>query len=215
MTNVIFPPRRLGSSEDWGRDVEGRINKISRALTLTRQTLENLERQSVSQGGLVVNQIQKLWNTSLSLQGQNEVLGERLSTLQGETYVNVNSFGPQETLTKPEWASAAVVIAGMEAVSNPGTGWAARIDVYAETHSISSGDITGNRAVAQGAMGWEPGTPGTAPDFLSFESLPRVRFFGGDEGDDTLYLRPYGVQVGGGSTSVTHTFNLTTTVFWV
>lgn len=212
-TNLKFPPRRLGASEDWGRSLEDQLNKISRAADLANQTLGNLERQAVSQGDLAAKQIQGLWNTSLLIQSQNVLLAERISTAHTESSVGVNAFGPQFTVTKPEWSHGAIIIVGLEAVSNPGTGWLARIDIYSETHPITSSSISENRVVAQGAMGFEPGAPVDPPDHLGFESLPGVRFF--DDEDETLYLRPYGLQVGGGSTSVIHRFNLSTTILWV
>lgn len=213
MVNLIYPPRRLGVSEDWGRAIEDQINKLSKSTDLSLQTLKNLERQAVSRGELVARQIQELWNTSLLLQSQNVRLSERLYIENTQSSVSRNAFGSQFTVTKPEWASAGIVLASMSSISNPGTGWLARIDVYAETYSITSSSISEHRVIAQGSMGYDPASPISPPDHLAFESLPGVRFF--SEGEQTLYVRPYGLQVGGGSTSVTHQFELTITVFWV
>lgn len=213
MSSVIFPPRRLGVSEDWGRSIENQISNLSKAASLTMQTLKNLERHASSRGELVSRQIQELWNASLLLQSQTTVLNERISIESTQSSVSVNSFGSQATVLKPEWASAGIVIASMSAISNPGTGWLARIDIYAETYPISSGDISENRVIAQGSMGYDPESPINPPDHLAFESLPGVRFF--EDEEDIIYIRPYGLQVGGGSTSVTHEFELTFTVFWV
>jgi len=213
MANLILPPRRLGVSEDWGRAIEAQINRLSKSTDLTLQTLKNLERQAASREGLVARQIQGLWNTTLLLQSQTVRLNERISIETFGASVRPNSFGSQTSVTKPEWANAAIVVVGLEATSNPGTGWLARIDVYSETYSISSSSISEHRVVAQGSMGHDPASPGAALDHLAFESLPGVRFF--DESDETLYIRPYGLQVGGGSTSVTHQFDITFTIFWV
>ena len=213
MVNLIFPPRRLGISDDWGRSIENQINRLSKSTDLSLQTLKNLERQAVSRGELVSRQIQKLWNTSLLIQSQNVRLNERVFIEDTPSSVGLNAFGPQFEVDKPEWANAGIALASMSSISDPGNGWLARIDVYAESYPISSSSISEHRVIAQGSMGYDPASPIDPPDHVAFESLPGARFF--EEGEELLYIRPYGLQVGGGSTSVTHQFELTITVFWV
>lgn len=213
MTKIIFPRRNLGVSEDWGRAIEERVQGISSSLDLSRQVVDNIERTTPGRRGIIAREIETSRGIINQLDRQNELISERISRYEGNTSVRPDSFGPSITVEKPSWARAAVVIASLDAISNPGTGWLARIDVYTETEPISSGNIDEHRVIAQGSMGHEPGAPVDPLDHLSYLSLPGVRFF--EEFEDTLYVRPYGVQVGGGSTSVTHQFSITLSIFWV
>src|SRR5699024_12104045 len=46
----------------WGRSIENQISNLSKAASLTMQTLKNLERHASSRKELVSRQIQELWN---------------------------------------------------------------------------------------------------------------------------------------------------------
>jgi len=205
-TDLKFPRRNLGKSEDWGRKVESVLKNQYLNADLLDQTLENLTRRSEAQSRQLIRRIEALRGAASAIRTTNDRLDERLTIGEWTAEVNLNSFSSQETVTAPEWAESAIVLLGLNVLSNPSSGWSARIDGYSETSSIGSGNIDEHRVVLQGGVG--QGSTG----FVSY-SFPGVRFL--SESSRTIYLRLYGLQTGGGSTSYTHRFQATYSILWV
>lgn len=212
MLHKVFPPRNLGLSEPWGREVESFIDQTRDSLQDFNQVLDNLGKTKAAQQGVFSRLLSDLRGASNRLADTNEVLSGRFSSDRFQSNIRPLVLGTQISLEAPEWASAGIVFSSLSAVSNPGTGWVARVDLLAEPEPISS-YVTGSRVVAAGGMGFEP-IPGlTPPTVLMYETFPQARFL--DDFNRELFIRPIGVQVGGGSTSVTHVIEVEVSVLWV
>lgn len=210
----VFPRRNLGAAEDWGRHVENRIRGIYGGSQAVSQALGNFSRVETSRGSLLSRTIARMGEASQLLHESALTLQERFTFDSYETNLPRNAFGSSLSVTSPDWARAAVVFVGVRAISDPGNGWLARVDIFAEAHPITSyNDSIWGREVAVAGMGYDPESGAPRATVATFNSFPGARFL--DEDSRQIFLRPYAIQVGGGSTSVTHRVELSMEVIWV
>src|SRR5690625_7638729 len=118
-TDLKFPRRNLGKSEDWGRKVESVLKNQYLNADLLDQTLEILTRRSEAQSRQLIRRIEALRGAASAIRTTNDRLDERLTIGEWTAEVNLNSFSSQETVTAPEWAESAIVLLGLNVLSNP------------------------------------------------------------------------------------------------
>lgn len=71
MTENIFPARQLGAGDTWGREVETRLEELSRELAIERQKTANLTRGSNTQAGTVAQLSNSIDNLLMQLEEQS------------------------------------------------------------------------------------------------------------------------------------------------
>lgn len=207
----VFPPRNLGLAEPWGREVENFLRQENTSLDLTSQRQRNLERHMTSRDTLLERQISQLEGTVQDLQAIQRRVSETVSTDSYSETVSGNSWGSTVQVQRPQWASVAMVIAGMDNVTNQSSPWYGEIEIIASNSSPVIGDVNNNKDPVKALV-----SDGSAV----IQSNPRIVLFsdpGGSEDnpDPTtpLYLRARGIRQGGTS-SRTYSFDVAYAVIW-
>src|SRR5690625_2757054 len=140
----VFPPRNLGLAEPWGREVENFLRQENTSLDLTSQRQRNLERHMTSRDTLLERQISQLEGTVQDLQAIQRRVSETVSTDSYSETVSGNSWGSTVQVQRPQWASVAMVIAGMDNVTNQSSPWYGEIVIIAFNSSYISGVVINN-----------------------------------------------------------------------
>lgn len=205
--SVVFPPRNLGLGEPWGRTIESEIVRLNNSLDLTGQSQGNLSRHKDSQDTHISRQIVQLREVVNQLEENQLRISQTVSTESWSETISGNSWGNLQVVEGPPWASSAIVVAGMDNITNQSSPWWGRIEIIASTSSPVTGDIDKSR---------DPVRAQVDDGYSIVESNPRVLTFT-DKGEDDeitpLYLRARGVSQGG-SSSRTYSFDAAYAVIW-
>ena len=205
--NTVFPPRNLGLGEPWGRAVEQEVIRLNNSLDLTEQSQGNLNRHKDAQDTQTSRQIVQLQEAVGQLEENQRRINQTVSSGSWTETIAGNSWGDLIEVEGPAWANAAVVIAGMDNITNQSSPWWGRIEIIASSSSPSTGDIDKSR---------DPVRALVDEGFSVVQSNPRiVRFLDKGENDSStsLYLRARGVRQGG-TTSQTYTYDAAYAVIW-
>lgn len=204
-----LPVRNLGAGEDWGRQVENRLKSLTRGIKIASETVGNLERRKNSQNQRSTIRLEQLSGLVDRLGSQNEELSSRIGFGEWQANLTPGAFGEYVEVEAPPGYVSGAVIVGMSMLSNPKTGWGARVDVFAENYVPNSSLIGGLRAVAVGGI---HGANATSDPGYAYQVDPAIRALGSSS---SLFIRPIGVQVDGGSTSVVHQVLFHYVVIWI
>lgn len=205
---TVFPPRNLGLGEPWGRAVESEVIRLENEMSRLERARGNLSRHGESQNTQSVRQINQLRGLLDQLEANQQRVRQSIATGSWSETISGNSWGSLQTIERPLWATSAVVIAGLDNITNQSSPWWGRIEVIASATSPTTGDVGKSR---------DPVRAEVDSEFSLVSSNPRMVTFLDDEEDATsktpLYIRARGVRQGGTS-SRTYTFDAAYAVIW-
>jgi|SRR5690625_2163984 len=208
--STVFPSRNLGLGEPWGRAVEQEVIRLNNSQDLAGQSQRNLSRHKDAQDTQTSRQIVQLREVIGQLEENQQRISETVSTGSWSESVSGNSWGEMQEVERPSWASSAIVVAGLDNITNQSSPWWGRIEVIASSSAPVTGDLDKSR---------DPVRAQVDAGYSIVESNPRIIQFSGsgeeDVGDPTtpLYIRARGVRQGGTS-SRTYTFDAAYAVIW-
>lgn len=209
---IVFPPRNLGLGEPWGRAVEGEVVRLNNEMSRAGQSQGNLSRHKDAQDTQTARQISQIRDILDQLESNQLRISQTVSTGSWSESVSGNSWGELQEVERPPWASSAIVVAGLDNITNQSSPWWGRIEVIASSSTPVTGDLDKSR---------DPVRAQVDAGYSIVESNPRIIQFSGsgeedeDGGDPItpLYIRARGVRQGGTS-SRTYTFDAAYAVIW-
>lgn len=178
-------------------------------LNLSDQSQDNLSRHKSAQDTQTSRQIEQLQGILEQLENNQTRISQTVATGSWSETIAGNSWGELLEVERPPWASSAVVVAGLDNVTNQSSPWYGRIEVIASSSTPVTGDVGKSR---------DPARAEVDDGFSVVFSNPRIVTFPGSDGEEEsdpspLYLRTRGVRQGG-TTSRTYSFDAAYAVIW-